>query len=717
MASLSDTSAPSSDETTAAHVPAPAATKGGPDAAKKSANPHFRPDIQGMRALAVGLVVLAHVHLTGFEGGFVGVDIFFVISGFLITQLLLREVSKTGTVSISQFYIRRARRILPAATAVTVLVLAYAALFLPMARLAQTTEDSVWSAFFLSNWGFAAQETDYFSTDAPSFFQHYWSLAVEEQFYLLWPLVVLALVPRIRKRTFALLAGLLLVVSLAWSIWFTGADPQAAYFNTPARAYELMVGAVLACVIAGPLRSRWRHVTSIAGIALIAYAVFAFDETTPFPGSLALVPVVGTALLLASGPETLIGRALSWRPVRYIGDISFSLYLWHWPVALAVQQVMPASAPFLQQAGLTIGISVGLAALTFRFVERPFQEKRVPIFSGNKRTLWLWPLSVVLVLATAFTASTWGVHRLNNERAAAAEYFDEHGYQELTPTEDPEAVEEDLEEAVEVAEEGAPIPPDYDGETLRDAKWTDLVSADCYAGEGETETEICRYGDPEADTTIALIGDSHAAMWAPALDVIGKQHGFQVAVYVKLACAAYPVIQDADRDPSNCNDFRDFTRESVEELQPDAVVLSARGMLNMQERDGESIDEQWRAAVADAMEFYQGVAGRVVSLGDVPARPDATPQDCVEAPNATQEGCVVNGESIEKRSNDITAHEVVKAGASYVDTEPFVCVEDDCPLFAGDTPLYVDDSHLNRLWVEHVAPALGKELEEELPSD
>ncbi|MGO1769995.1 MAG: acyltransferase family protein [Microbacterium sp.] len=689
-----------------------------PAATARSRGANWRPDIQGMRALAVGLVVLAHVHLTGFEGGFVGVDIFFVLSGFLITQLLLREVDKTGTVSIAEFYVRRARRILPAATFVTLSILVYATIILPTARLGQSTEDSVWSAFFLSNWGFAANETDYFSTDAPSFFQHFWSLAVEEQFYLLWPLVVLALVPRIRRRTFALLAGALLVVSLGWSIFHTATDPTAAYFNTPARAYEIMAGAVLACVITGPLRSWWRHVAGIAGIALIAWAALRFTETTPFPGHLALVPVVGTVLLLMAGPETITGRALSWRPLRYIGDISFSLYLWHWPVALAIQHVLPHSAPYLQTFVMTVGISVALAALTFHFVERPFQRKQVPVLSQDRRTLWLWPLSVVLILATAFAASSWGVMRQNAEQEQAAEYFDENGYQALTPTEDPDAVQDDLSEAVDVAESGAPIPPDYDAENLKDNRWNDLVTDDCYAGSGETSADVCFYGDTDADTTIALVGDSHAAMWAPALDLIGKEHGFRMAVFVKLACGAYPVTQDADgRDPTNCEEFREFTRDEVTKLDPDAVILGARGQLNMKDRDGLTVDDQWRNGVAEAVDFYQGVSGKVVALGDVPSRPDSVPQDCVESPGANQEGCVVTGDSVEKHSNDITHHEVATAGGSYVNTEPFVCVEDECPLFAGEVPLYVDDSHLNRLWVEHVAPALGKELADDLPGD
>lgn len=229
------------------------------------------------------LVVIAHVGTPNLEGGFIGVDVFFVISGFLITQLLLREVDRSGTVSIAQFYVRRARRILPAATVVTVIVVLYALVALPLGRLHQTTVDAAWTSVFAANWHFALTGTDYFSTASPSLFQHYWSLAVEEQFYLIWPLLVLLLVPRLGRRSFVILAGVVFVGSLAYSVWATGADPEPTYFNTAARAFELAGGALLGCLMSGPLTSRWRHLAGTAGLAIIVVATIGFDETTPFP--------------------------------------------------------------------------------------------------------------------------------------------------------------------------------------------------------------------------------------------------------------------------------------------------------------------------------------------------------------------------------------------------------------------------------------------------
>ncbi|WP_156759180.1 acyltransferase family protein [Microbacterium karelineae] len=674
----------------------------------------WRPDIQGLRALAVVLVVIAHVGTPGFEGGFIGVDIFFVISGFLITQLLLREVDRSGTVSITQFYVRRARRILPAATVVTAAVVVYAAIFLPLGRLHEAAADAGWSSVFLANWHFALSGTDYFSVSDPSLFQHYWSLAVEEQFYLVWPLLVLAFVPRVGRRAFTAAAAIVFAGSLAYSVWATGVAPEATYFNTAARAFELSGGALLACALASPLASRWRHGSATIGILLIAIATVAFSEQTPFPGWYALVPVAGTMLLLSAGPDTWTGRALSWRPVRYIGDISFSLYLWHWPVAMAVEAAAPHDAPFLATAAATIAVSMFLAALTFHYVERPFQTKRVPAFSRDRRTLWLWPISVAVVLSVAFGAAAFGDARQAAQQAAAEEYFDEHGYQQVEG-QDVDEVQEELGEAVEVAESGAPIPPDIDSDELRAAMWTDVADGDCYASEGEQESDVCFYGDTDASTTVALVGDSHAAMWLPALDIIGQEHDFRVALFAKMACGAYPAIQDADgHNQDDCDAFRAFTRDEVEDLRPDAVVLGARGQLNMADRDGETVDEQWADAVTEAVTGYQAVSDRVIALGDVPARDEAEPKDCVDSPGGDQSDCVVSGESIEAHSNDITQERVDDAGAVYLDTAGFVCTDDGCPLFAGDVPLYEDSSHLNRLWVEHIAPALGRELEDAL---
>ena len=269
-----------------------------------------RDDVQGLRAIAVLTVIASHASVPFLSGGFVGVDVFFVISGFLISQLLFREVEKSGRLSIPGFYARRARRILPAATLVTVATILASAIWLSAVDTLTVAKDALWAVFFAANIHFAAVGTDYFAQEEPpSPLQHYWSLSVEEQFYLVWPALLLVLVLLARRR--ALPRRLVLVVlvvltgaSFAWSLISTSSDPLAAYFSTLARAWELGLGALTALVaatVAARMPSLVRGLVCLAGLVLIGIACVTYSDATPFPGSAAAVPVVGSALVLLAG--------------------------------------------------------------------------------------------------------------------------------------------------------------------------------------------------------------------------------------------------------------------------------------------------------------------------------------------------------------------------------------------------------------------------------
>ena len=270
----------------------------------------FRADIQGLRAVAVGLVALDHANVGPFDGGFVGVDVFFVISGYLITALLLREADRTGRVSLRDFYARRARRILPAALLVIVATIGLSMRFLDGAAALLVGEQSIWATFFAANIKFSIDSTDYFAADQPaSPLQHYWSLAVEEQFYLFWPLILLAALVLLRKRFDGPHKPAILVLlvataaSVAWSLYSTAHSPLSAYFSTTARAWELAIGALGAAAMPylAKIGPSPRAVASWVGVALIGYAALMYDPSTPFPGSAAALPVVGAALLLVGG--------------------------------------------------------------------------------------------------------------------------------------------------------------------------------------------------------------------------------------------------------------------------------------------------------------------------------------------------------------------------------------------------------------------------------
>jgi peptidoglycan/LPS O-acetylase OafA/YrhL len=304
----------------------------------------FRPDIEGLRAIAVLAVVLFHAGVPGIRGGYVGVDIFFVLSGFLITGLLLREHQRRGSVSLPAFYARRARRILPAATLVLIVTVLATYYWLGYIRGAVTALDGRWTAAFAANLRFALQGTDYFGHRmAPSPLRHYWSLAVEEQFYLVWPALLLltATVARgvaLRKKLVAVLA-VIVIGSFGWSVVETRMDPVWAFFSPLTRAWELGIGALLALGTTW-LRRLPDHLgpwLSWAGLLAVLLSLVLLTSRTAFPGYAAALPVLGTALVIiagtlrpASGAEAVLGRA----PLQWLGKASYSWYLTHWPVLI-----------------------------------------------------------------------------------------------------------------------------------------------------------------------------------------------------------------------------------------------------------------------------------------------------------------------------------------------------------------------------------------------
>ncbi|GGR59946.1 peptidoglycan/LPS O-acetylase OafA/YrhL [Nocardioides luteus] len=670
----------------------------------------WRTDVQGLRAVAVGLVVAAHAGIPYTEGGFVGVDVFFVLSGFLITTLLLREAKKTGTVSIPQFYARRARRILPAATLVILVVLAYAAWQLPTTRLTDAASDGTWAAFFLANVHFAAEGVQYFQPSEPSPFQHYWSLSVEEQFYLVWPVLALLLVPRLGRKGFAVVAAVIALASLAWSVHAAGENPTSAYFSTPARAYELAAGALLACW-GGRLKGAASVVAGLGGASAILGATVVFSDATPFPGWQALVPTLGTVALLASGAGAPTAKLLAIRPLRYVGDISYSLYLWHWPLIILAPELLEIGSARVEMAVAVLAAMV-LSALSHRFVEVPFQTKQVPVLSHGLRSLVLWPVAVVLAVGSGWLTTGYAAHAEKVRAAEAEAWFAANPVPDTAAeTGGPPQVQRELRAAIDIADRGGPIPAEVIGKDIGQDRWQKSYP-DCWANYGDTRVSDCELGEKDAKKTVAVVGDSHAGMWLSAFDDLGRERGFRVVPVVKVGCAPYPVQHRGKKmTQAECDEFRDWSADRLERLDPDVIVSTARGQLFMPKTwEGMDRDEQWSEAVRSTAESYREITRRVVVLGDVPPV-DQAPADCLSDPDADQGSCLSDPDSRETSSNALTEKALDGTGARYVDTQRFVCVEDRCPLVVGERVTYYDVSHLTESWVRHVAPRLGAILE------
>jgi peptidoglycan/LPS O-acetylase OafA/YrhL len=347
----------------------------------------FRPDIEGMRAIAVTLVLLFHGYRHPFTGGFVGVDVFFVISGFLITSLLLREQTRSGRISVLGFYARRARRILPASALLVVATVVATYCLLGFVAGNDVANDAKWTSVFAANIHFALLGTDYLGSQLPpSPLQHMWSLGVEEQFYVVWPGLFLLMVLAVRgPRHRAAMAGVLTAIigaSLAWSVIQTMSNATWAYFSPLTRAWELALGALVA--VGAPTIARMRpawtsELLAAGGLIGVTVSALVLGTSTPYPGSAVMLPVISSAALIAAGchnPNTAVGRALSVRPMQWLGARSYSLYLWHWPVLIIAAQYVGHDLSAVQNTGLLL-IAVLAAALSYRWVENPVRHARV----------------------------------------------------------------------------------------------------------------------------------------------------------------------------------------------------------------------------------------------------------------------------------------------------------------------------------------------------
>jgi peptidoglycan/LPS O-acetylase OafA/YrhL len=474
-----------------------------------------RVDIQGLRALAVLLVLADHVGVGFLAGGYVGVDVFFVISGFLISSLLFAEIRSTGRVSIARFYARRARRILPASTVLLVTTLVFVAVTSSVTRVGDVIRDTLWAALFLANVNFARQGRDYSDMGASvSAVQHFWSLAVEEQFYLVWPALLLLLALLWRRRAAdgsawnrRILLRVVLVgftLSLLWSVVITVRDPQAAYFSTPARAWELAGGALVALLVPvlSRLRSWVRLVLSFGGVVAVAAAALRFDSATPFPGWVALLPVLGTMAILAAGTgagQPWPGRLLTIPPGPWVGDISYSLYRWHWPVIVLGREQFPEATAGRSGTILLVAVSVLLAALSYYFVEEPFRRGRVPALSRGRGSLTLWPATAACVVLATLAAYGFAEYRAAEAEKERRAWFADRGVHiSVDRSSGVREVQRALRQEVSLAREGAPLPPDLvNSEHLSRDLWQ--IEYPCRARWKQDTTRICPVGDTESD--------------------------------------------------------------------------------------------------------------------------------------------------------------------------------------------------------------------------
>ncbi|WEO78959.1 acyltransferase family protein [Cryobacterium sp. SO2] len=681
-----------------------------------------RPDIQGLRALAVIAVICNHV-IPWPAGGFAGVDIFFVISGFLITGILLREHERTGRISLRTFYTNRLRRILPSAAVVLAVTGALGYVLFNQTRAIATLWDSLAALLFAANWRFTTVGTDYFHATAPaSAVQHFWSLAVEEQFYLVWPWLLILVLTAVAtgsrttgrgRRAIAMLAGLVVVASFGYAVWETTTNPTVAYFSTFSRAWELGIGALLA--VAAPLMARIpvavRFLLGWGGLTGIIGSFFVLGPDLPFPGPWAALPVLATALVIISGtgaPQRHLFPLTN--PVSvYLGNISYSLYLWHFPVFIFLTLFLPDQT--LQTTLLIFGATAATAIVAYYLIEQPVH--RSPWLRGagrpaaERQQAWQsWRDR----FSTQFIMSSLGAFVIV---AVVAVSFQLHE-RPLTPINAPVAdaqsdADPELQLQADLAAAAAATAwPNNLMPTLNSAMNTtsnNNPARDCF-GTGDTPSfDKCTWGDDDAPNQMFLVGDSEALSYAPAFKAIAEaSDGEWKITTIGLYGCRFTEVLIANEDPdvmSACPQRKADVAAEIVSTAPQLVVV-ANAFAEGQDTANTPLSVADIVASAFAETAGYDAAGKIVYLAAPPL--GAELGQCYSNVSSPQNCNVGIGPTWLEFASAFSAESAT--GDHFVTSLPFSCADGICPAFAGTIPTKYDSVHMTPAYAEHVAPAI-----------
>ena len=647
----------------------------------------IRTDIQALRAIAVVAVVIAHSKLF-LQGGFVGVDMFFVISGFLITLNLCKELARTGTVSIKDFYARRILRIFPAALFTIFGTFLVSLFFLSPVQLLSNLYDGLASLFSVLNYRLAANSTNYFAnSEALSPFQHFWSLCVEEQFYLFWPLLIIFSI-KLFKSKFSVRAILntvlffVIAVSLGFSYFTTESSPSWAYFSLHTRAWELAIGALIA-VNNGffeKLNHSHSRIFSYFGLVILAVSFFLINDQTPFPSLWALLPTVGTALIICTGnlKDTLLQKIFSSNILQYIGNISYSWYLVHWSIFVLLFYIYGKDIdPTIITAGILF--SFVLAVFSYSYIEQSFRLNS--FLKNNIYKSYKFALVAVSILTLVF------IFNINILSQA-----------DLRVTKAQVDSIETLNRKIDLGVKQQSIPLELKTKLGK-------IGEDKYPGcfsERATpvieEEMVCELGDTKSSKVAVMIGDSHAWQWTKAWSNIAKLHNYKLLTFTKSSCP----MQDIQPNYTACVSWKKQVFERIMGIKPEIII--AGGMTY-----GESTPQNYSEYLAN----LKKMASRVIVMQDTPY-PTMNVPECLAKNIDSIQNCSFERKNAyfanpQRQQDKETA---IQSGLRVVDPFDWFCSDKICPPIIDDVFVYFDVNHISTAYADYVTKLLDEKVKD-----
>jgi len=650
-------------------------------ASEQSPQKSFRADIEGMRGIAVVLVVLFHSSVPGFGGGFIGVDVFFALSGYLITGTILHELAKNGRLSFKNFYARRARRLLPAAGFAAVCTVMLSILLYSPVELARYAKWASYTSVYASNFMFMRDASNYFASDVGTNpFLHTWSLAVEEQFYLFWPaLIALTLFATKSRRWLAVVLVVMSATSLALCVYLTEHRAPWAFFSLPTRAWEFGLGG-LGCMLPPRLV---RGKTGIAALGWIGFAAVVssaclYSSQTTFPGFAAALPVIGTIIVLiagvtgvAYGPMALLNIG----PLQYLGRLSYSWYLWHWPILLLASIQFPGIT--WQGKLLAAMVALVIAHITFLILEKPirFHPFLIP---RPGLSLALVPLVAIAGISASFLGQRIARHALKSEPQAS--FWAAANDQRV------------------------------------------LFDAHCLTAASSTRLAECTYGDRTSEAKIVLFGDSHAEHWFPAVNQLALDNHWRLLTLLKSSCPAAEVkvfSASLKRYDTECVSWRSAALARITELQPQLVIISeSDGPVAVPTREPRShalSPQVWREGVRSTISYLDAHNVKTIFIADVP-KPDFDVPTCLSRAairNSSTDACNVPRATAfneDAREAERAALNGVSK-ARLLDFADTLCPHQICLAMAQGQVVYRDGNHLTSSFAHSLTPLLEREVD------